>query len=148
MERDGCTIVDKKITTWEDLAAWAVENEIDLTLVGPETPLVEGIADIFRKRSLCVFGPSKAAARIEGSKAFAKNLMKKHGIPTAAFEVFSNKDKALAYLWEKGAPIVVKVSGLAAGKGALVCDTVEAARRAIDEIFDRKSLGGGITGGH
>ena len=141
MESDGCTIVDKKIDTWEDLAAWTEENEIDLTLVGPEKPLVEGITDIFQKRGLCVFGPSKAAARIEGSKVFAKNLMKKHGIPTAAFEVFSDKRKAIVYLEEKGAPIVVKVSGLAAGKGAIVCGTTEVARRTIDEIFDRKSFG-------
>lgn len=141
MERDGCTIIDKKIDTWEELSAWAEKNEIDLTLVGPETPLVEGIADIFQKRGLCVFGPSKTAARIEGSKVFAKNLMKKHGIPTASFEVVSEKGKALAYLDDKGVPLVIKVSGLAAGKGALVCDTVEAARSAIDEIFDRKSFG-------
>ncbi len=141
MERDGCTIIDKKIDTWEGLAGWAEENEIDLTLVGPEMPLVEGITDIFQKKGLCVFGPTKAAARIEGSKVFAKNLMKKHGIPTADFEVFSNKDEALAYLEEKGAPIVIKVSGLAAGKGAIVCDTMEAARKAIGEIYDRKSFG-------
>jgi phosphoribosylamine--glycine ligase len=141
MERDGCTIIDKKIDTWEDLASWAEENEIDLTLVGPETPLVEGITDIFKKRGLCVFGPSRAAARIEGSKVFAKTLMKKYAIPTADFEVFSTKETALAYLEEKGAPIVVKVSGLAAGKGAIVCDTLEAAHEAIDEIFDRRSFG-------
>jgi phosphoribosylamine--glycine ligase len=141
MERDGCTIIDKKIDTWADLALWAEENEIDLTLVGPETPLVEGITDIFQKRGLCVFGPSKAAARIEGSKVFAKNLMKKHGIPTAAFEVFTEQAKALEYLEEKGAPIVVKVSGLAAGKGAIVCNTLDEARTAIAEIFERKSFG-------
>ncbi|MGA2507322.1 MAG: phosphoribosylamine--glycine ligase [Chitinispirillaceae bacterium] len=141
MERDGCTIVDKKIESWQELANWAVENEIDLTVVGPEVPLVEGIVDIFQKRSLSIFGPTKTAARIEGSKAFAKNLMKKYGIPTAAFELFTEKEKALEYLSRKNAPVVVKVSGLAAGKGATVCDTVEAAKEALSDIFDKKSFG-------
>ena len=141
MERDGCTIVDKKIESWQELANWAVENEIDLTVVGPEVPLVEGIVDIFQKRSLSIFGPTKTAARIEGSKAFAKNLMKKYGIPTAAFELFTEKKKALEYLSRKDAPVVVKVSGLAAGKGATVCDTVEAAKEALSDIFDKKSFG-------
>ena len=141
MERDGCTIVDKKIESWQELANWAMENEIDLTVVGPEVPLVEGIVDIFLKRSLSIFGPTKAAARIEGSKTFAKNLMKKYGIPTAAFELFTEKKKAQEYLSRKGAPVVVKVSGLAAGKGAIVCDTVESAKEALSDIFDKKNFG-------
>ncbi|MDR0307925.1 MAG: phosphoribosylamine--glycine ligase [Chitinispirillales bacterium] len=141
MERDGCMLVNQPIGSWDDLAKWACENEIDLTVVGPEVPLAEGIVDVFNKEGLTIFGPSAAAARIEGSKAFSKNLMRKYKIPTADFEVFTAKDKALAYLEEKGAPIVVKVSGLAAGKGAIVCDTLDEARLALDDIFDNKSFG-------
>ena len=141
MERDGCMLVDQPIENWDDLAKWASENEIDLTIVGPEVPLVEGIADTFNKEGLTIFGPSKAAARIEGSKAFSKDLMKKYGIPTADFQTFTDKNKAHAYLEEKGAPIVVKVSGLAAGKGAIVCDTVKEAKDALKDIFDKKSFG-------
>ncbi len=141
MENDGCMIIDKPISSWEDLAEWAVENEIDLTVVGPEIPLVEGIVDIFRKEDLLVFGPTAAAAQIEGSKLFSKNLMKKYNIPTAAFESFTNKKTALKYLEKKGAPIVVKVSGLAAGKGAIVCDTIEEAKEALVQIFDKKEFG-------
>jgi phosphoribosylamine--glycine ligase len=141
MERDGCTVVGKKMADWTELAEWVTTNEIDLTVVGPEIPLVEGIVDIFRRRGRCIFGPSKAAARIEGSKAFAKNLMKKYGIPTAAYEIFTEKKKALDYLARRGAPIVVKVSGLAAGKGAIVCDTAAEAKTALSDIFDKKSFG-------
>jgi phosphoribosylamine---glycine ligase len=141
MERDGCTIVDKTINNWSDLADWAETSEIDLTIVGPEIPLVEGIVDAFKQRSLRIFGPSQAAARIEGSKVFSKKLMKKYAIPTAAFEIFTEKKKAVDYLAKKGTPIVVKVSGLAAGKGAMVCETNQEALRALDEIFDKKSFG-------
>ena len=98
MEDDGCMIVEKQIDSWEDLADWAVENEIDLTVVGPEVPLVEGIVDTFKKAGLAIFGPTKVAAQIEGSKYFSKNLMKKYGIPTAAFESFTDKKTALKYL--------------------------------------------------
>jgi len=141
MERDGCTLVPKKMADWAELAGWATANEIDLTVVGPEIPLVEGIVDIFNKQGRRIFGPSKAAARIEGSKAFAKNLMKKYGIPTAAYEIFTEKKKALDYCARKGVPIVVKVSGLAAGKGAIVCDTAAEAKDALADIFDKKSFG-------
>jgi phosphoribosylamine--glycine ligase len=141
LEDDGCTIVDDNVTTWEELARWVETNEIDLTIVGPEVPLVEGIVDLFQKKRLKIFGPSQAAAQIEGSKVFAKKLMKKYGIPTADFEIVADKKKAFAVLEKKGAPIVVKVSGLAAGKGAIVCDTLADARKALEEIFDRKSFG-------
>lgn len=141
MENDGCTLVDKKIESWAHLADWAEENEIDLTAVGPEVPLVEGIVDEFRSRDLTIFGPTQSAARIEGSKQFAKNLMRKYGIPTAAFESFANKNDALAYLNKVGAPIVVKASGLAAGKGAVVCETQQQAEETLAEMFDRKVFG-------
>jgi phosphoribosylamine--glycine ligase len=141
MERDGCVLVDQEIADWGDLAQWALMNEINLTIVGPEAPLAEGLVDIFKKEGLLVFGPTKAAAQIESSKAFAKKLMKKYGIPTADFEIFNSKDKALAYVETKGAPIVVKASGLAAGKGAIVCGTLAVAKSALEDIFDKKSFG-------
>ena len=141
MERDGCMLVDKKITDWYALADWASENEIDLTIVGPEVPLVEGIVDIFKEKGLTIFGPSKAASQIEGSKAFSKELMDKYDIPTADFTVVETKKQALDYLKEHGAPIVIKVSGLAAGKGAIVCDTLVQAQEALSEIFDKKTFG-------
>ena len=141
MERDGCLLVDKPVENWQELADWAKANEIDLTVVGPEIHLVEGIVDIFRENGLTVFGPTKAAAAIEGSKAFSKDLMKKYDIPTAAFELFTDKEHALGYLRETGAPVVIKVSGLAAGKGAIVCDTMEEAQNALTDIFDNKAFG-------
>lgn len=145
LERDGCMLVEKKITDWYELADWASENEIDLTIVGPEVPLVEGIVDIFKEKGLVIFGPSKAAAQIEGSKAFSKELMEKYQIPTADFTVIETKDQALKYLKAHGAPIVIKVSGLAAGKGAIVCDTLEQAQEALSEIFDKKVFGAAAT---
>lgn len=138
---DGCTLVDRPIDGWVDLADWAESNRIDLTVVGPELPLVEGIVDTFQERDLAILGPTKSAARIEGSKEFAKKLMHTHGIPTAEFKSFSEKGPALAYLHARGAPIVVKASGLAAGKGAIVCETVKEAEQALEEMFDRKSFG-------
>ncbi|MBD3391316.1 MAG: phosphoribosylamine--glycine ligase, partial [Chitinivibrionales bacterium] len=107
MENDGCMLVDRRVDGWADLADWAVENDIDLTVVGPEVPLVEGIVDEFEKQGLRVFGPTASAARIEGSKQFAKELMATHGIPTAAFKSFTSKQTARTYLKEVGAPIVV-----------------------------------------
>jgi len=141
MEQDGCMLVDKKINNISDLAEWAHNNGIDLTIVGPEAPLVEGIVDAFKEKGLTIFGPSKSAARIEGSKAFAKELMEKYSIPTASCSIFTDKKSALDYLYQHGAPIVIKVSGLAAGKGAVVCDSIEIAENTLTEIFDNKSFG-------
>lgn len=141
MENNGCMAVDREIGSWDDLATWAVDNEIDLTVVGPEIPLVEGLVDIFEAKGLTVFGPDKKASQIEGSKLYSKNLMDKYNIPTAAYESFDNKKTALEYLEKKGAPIVVKVSGLAAGKGAIVCDTREEVEEALTLIFDDKAFG-------
>ncbi len=106
------------------LAAWAEANGIDLTVVGPEAPLAEGIADLFIDRGLAIFGPSRAATAIEASKAYAKMLMDRVGVPTAAFRTFTDARAAEAFIHETGAPIVVKASGLAAGKGAVVCTSV------------------------
>jgi len=141
MEADGGKIISQKINDWEELALWAEKNGIDLTVVGPEIPLVEGIVDIFNKKGLVVFGPSKFAAQIEGSKEFSKNLMKKYGIPTADWQSFTDKKSSEEYLKKTGVPIVIKVSGLAAGKGAIVCQTEKEAQDALNEIFDKKAFG-------
>ncbi|MFA7309726.1 MAG: phosphoribosylamine--glycine ligase [Candidatus Paceibacterota bacterium] len=123
------------VMEFEKLADFAKEKNIGLTVVGPENPLAGGIADVFQKRGLRIFGPTKAAAQIESSKAFSKQLMKEAGIPTAEFEIFTEHDKALAYVHEKGVPIVVKVDGLVFGKGAYVCMTMEEAEAALKEIL-------------
>ena len=120
---------------FENLAKFAEERKIALTVIGPDNPLAEGIVDLFRLRGLRVWGPTKAAAHIEGSKAFAKNLMREAGVPTAEFEIFSNHDDALAYVRELGAPIVIKASGLSLGKGVYVCMTLAEAESALEEIM-------------
>ncbi|WP_114312673.1 phosphoribosylamine--glycine ligase [Thermus caldifontis] len=119
----------------EALADWALNEGIDLTLVGPEAPLVEGIADAFARRGLLVFGPTQKAAMIEGSKAFAKALMERYGIPTARFRVFQDPLSALEYVEEVGVPIVVKDSGLAAGKGVTVAFDLHTAKQAVSNIL-------------
>jgi phosphoribosylamine--glycine ligase len=123
------------------LAGWAEKEGVALTVVGPEAPLAEGIVDHFTDRGLPVFGPTRAAAEIESSKAFAKALMAKHGIPTAAFRTFNQRAAAEAFVRERGAPLVVKASGLAAGKGAVVCPTEEEALQALGEMLGRGALG-------
>lgn len=120
---------------------FAVENKVDLTVVGPEAPLAKGIVDAFAKEGLKIFGPSKAAAQIEGSKAFAKDLMKKYNIPTAGFEVFTEAAAAKEYIKQHGAPVVVKADGLAAGKGVIVAMTLDEALNAIDAIMCDKAFG-------
>ncbi len=123
------------------LAAWAESNAIDLTVVGPEAPLDAGIVDVFVRRGLAIFGPTRDAAAIESSKAYAKSVMARAGVPTAAYRSFTDVGTAEAYIRERGAPIVVKASGLAAGKGAVVCDSVDA---AVDAA--RAMLAGGEFG--
>jgi phosphoribosylamine--glycine ligase len=117
------------------LADWAEKHEIDLTVVGPEAPLAAGIVDLFQARGLRIFGPCKAAAELEASKSFAKEVMVKAGVPTAGAEVFTDHDAALAYVEEQGAPIVIKADGLAAGKGVTVALDLEQARSALKECF-------------
>ena len=128
-------------TDTEALAGWASSKSIDLTVVGPEGPLATGIADRFRAKGLPVFGPSSAAARIESSKAYSKELMRAAGVPTAEFRVFRNLAAAEDYVREQGAPIVVKASGLAAGKGAIVCDTEDQALHAVREMMQDLRFG-------
>ncbi|MGA1795223.1 MAG: phosphoribosylamine--glycine ligase [bacterium] len=125
----------------EGLAKIAREKGADLTIVGPEAPLSLGIVDVFRGKGLAVFGPSREAAQVESSKTFAKELMREAGIPTADFEVFTDRDRALDYIKEKGFPIVVKADGLAAGKGVIICNTMEQAHEAIQDIMVRRVFG-------
>lgn len=123
------------------LAQFAKENEIDLTFVGPEQPLAGGIVDFFQARSLSIFGPTKAAAQIEGSKSYAKEIMKKYNIPTAAYETFTDAEKAIHYVKQQGAPIVVKADGLAAGKGVIVAMTEQEACDAIKDMIGNQRFG-------
>lgn len=123
------------------MVKFAREKNIHLTVVGPEVNLVQGIADEFAKNNLPLFGPSKLAAELEGSKAFAKNLMEKYNIPTAFFKVCETYEVAKAYIEEKGAPIVIKADGLAAGKGVIVAMTIEEAYDAIEKIMQDNEFG-------
>jgi phosphoribosylamine--glycine ligase len=125
----------------DKLLGFAKSEGIDLTVVGPEQPLSLGIVDLFQEYGLKVFGPSRAAARIEASKAFSKDLMKKYQIPTAAYGVFSDVEPALAFIQQTGAPIVVKADGLAAGKGVVVAQTVEEANAAVHEMLSGNAFG-------
>src|SRR5688572_3538349 len=124
-----------------DLAMFAETGKIDLTVVGPELPLTLGIVDLFESRGLRIFGPNKAAAQLEGSKAFAKEILETNHIPTAAFGTFTDAASAKAYLTRQHPPYVVKADGLAAGKGVLICATREEAEDAIEEILVRKAFG-------
>ncbi len=117
------------------LLVFAQENDIDLTFVGPEAPLVAGIVDTFQEAGLRIFGPVKGAARLEGSKVYAKGFMKKYGIPTARYEVFSEPGQAIDYIKKTGAPLVVKAEGLAAGKGVTVARTEAEAIKAVEKIM-------------
>ena len=128
-------------TDFDALASFAKENDIDLTFVGPEQPLAEGIVDYFAEHGLQAFGPTKAAAQIEGSKSFAKELMEKYNIPTAGYGTFTDAEEAKAFIREKGAPIVVKADGLAAGKGVIVAMTLEEALNAVDDMIGNQKFG-------
>lgn len=123
------------------LAAFAKEKEIDLTVVGPEGPLVKGIVDVFENMGLAIFGPSKAAAKLEGSKLFSKKHMQKYNIPCAKGKAFTDAQKAKTYAKALGAPCVVKADGLAAGKGVIICSTIDEAFIAIDDMLNKKVFG-------
>ena len=125
----------------EKLAEFADKEKIDFTVVGPELPLTLGIADLFESRGLRIFGPNRAAAQLEGSKAFAKEILRANHIPTAAFETFADATAAKRYLAQVKPPCVVKADGLAAGKGVLICANRQEAEAAIDEILVRKAFG-------
>ncbi|MCK6553128.1 phosphoribosylamine--glycine ligase [Candidatus Binatia bacterium] len=123
------------------LVRFAFDARIDLTVVGPELPLTLGIVDEFERHGLRIFGPRRAAAQLEGSKAFTKELLRRHGVPTGYFGVFDDPDDAVRYIREVGAPIVVKADGLAAGKGVLLCQTLGEAEEAINELMRTRLFG-------
>ena len=123
------------------LADFAEANAVGLTIVGPEQPLVDGIVDYFVQRGLAIFGPSKGASQLEGSKAFTKDFLQRHNIPTADYQNFTDIDQALAYLQKVGAPIVIKADGLAAGKGVIVAMTLEEAEEAVRDMLAGNAFG-------
>ena len=134
-------LINVPITDVKALREWAQQEKIELTVVGPEAPLAAGVVDEFRANGLRIFGPTKAAAQLESSKAFSKDFMQRHGIPTAFYETFTEPAKAHAYIDKMGAPIVVKADGLAAGKGVVVAMTAEEAHEAIDFMLLDNQLG-------
>lgn len=141
ISRDAET-VDINVMDTEGLVAFAKENNIDMVFVAPDDPLAAGAVDAFEKEGIRAFGPNANAAIIEASKVFSKNLMKKYGIPTAAYEVFDNSNEAIKYIESNNmAPVVVKADGLALGKGVLICQTVEEAKNAVMSIMEDKKFG-------
>lgn len=133
--------VDISATDIDSLLAFARKENIGLTIVGPEAPLVIGVVDAFRNAGLNIFGPSEAAAQLEGSKAFTKDFLDRHQIPTAEYQNFTDIEPALAYLREKGAPIVIKADGLAAGKGVIVAMTLQEAEDAVQDMLAGNAFG-------
>ncbi len=129
------------VMDFEALAQFAAQQQCGLTVIGPEAPLVGGIVDFFQARGLPCFGPSQQAAQLEGSKAFTKDFLARHGIPTGAYANFTDTDEALAYVREQGAPIVIKADGLAAGKGVIVAETLEQAEAAVVDMLSGNAFG-------
>jgi phosphoribosylamine--glycine ligase len=143
---NGGTALDKRLTNValtdpQALADFAQAEKVQLTVVGPEAPLSQGVVDVFRARGLRIFGPTQSAARLESSKAFAKDFMKRHGIPTAAYETFTDPVAAHAFVDKLGAPIVIKADGLAAGKGVVVAMTLDEAHEAVRFMLEDNTLG-------
>jgi phosphoribosylamine--glycine ligase len=138
---EQATIVPIKANDLNSLLEFALKEKIDLTVVGPEDPLTQGIVDLFESKGLFIFGANKKAAEIERSKAFAKEMMKKYHIPTAFYEIFDNPKEAVKYIRKQGPPIVVKADGLAAGKGVIICKTVEEAIQSVEKIMVEKIFG-------
>ena len=144
---NGGTALDEErlenlpITDLPTLCQWAQDNAIALTVVGPEAPLAAGVVDMFRAAGLRIFGPTQAAAQLESSKAFSKAFMQRHGIPTAAFDTFTDAAAAHAYVEQLGAPIVIKADGLAAGKGVVVATTLQEAHAAVADMLEANTFG-------
>jgi len=130
--------IDIKLNNFEEIKNFLIIQKVDLTIVGPEEPLVNGIVDYLRENNLKVFGPDKFCSKLEGSKIFTKKICDLEKIPTAEFKIFGNKDKCLDYLKHKDYPLVVKADGLAAGKGVYICNEYLEAKKAAEEIFDGK----------
>ena len=135
------TNVNIDVLDQDKLVAFARKESIDLTIVGPEAPLVEGVVDRFEKEGLNIFGPTQGAAQLEGSKAFTKDFLARHEIPTAEYQNFTEIEPAVAYVKEKGTPIVIKADGLAAGKGVIIAQTEEEAVNAIEDMLEGNKFG-------
>src|SRR5690554_382928 len=138
---DKCENVNIGVLELDKLADFAAQNHVAITIVGPEAPLVAGVVDCFRARDLPIYGPTRGAAQLEGSKAFTKDFLARHHIPTAGYANFTDTEEALAYVRKKGAPIVVKADGLAAGKGVIVAMTLEEAEAAIVDMLSGNAFG-------
>ena len=138
---EGIENVNISGTDLTALVQFAQENQIGLTIVGPEAPLVAGVVDAFRTNGLKIFGPTQTAAQLEGSKSFAKDFLARHNIPTAEYQNFTEVEPALAYLHEKGVPIVIKADGLAAGKGVIVAMTMQEAEEAVKDMLSGNAFG-------
>ena len=136
-----CQNINVDMLNNEALIDFAQQNQVELTIVGPEAPLVNGVVNAFRAAGLKIWGPTQHAAQLEGSKAFAKDFLDRHGIPTAYYSVFTDTNQALAYVREKGAPIVIKADGLAAGKGVIVAMTLNEAEDAITDMLSGNKFG-------
>ena len=144
---NGCTALEHKcenikISSNEELLEFALKNNVHLTIVGPEVPLMDGIVDLFKDKGLNIFGPDKKAALLEGSKAFAKDFMKKYNIKTAAYEVFEEEEKALEYLKNSEHPVVIKADGLAAGKGVVISNSFEESKNTLEEFMTKDKFNG------
>jgi len=137
----GIRNISLDISDFAALTSYAKSNDVGLTIIGPEAPLVDGIVDHFQAEGLACFGPSKGAAQLEGSKAFTKDFLARHNIPTAAYENFTDADAAVAYVRQQGAPIVIKADGLAAGKGVIIAQTIEEAEATIRDMLSGNSFG-------
>ena len=137
----GIQNIDIAVSDFAALADFAQSNNVSLTIIGPEQPLVDGVVDYFTERGLRCFGPSKGAAQLEGSKAFTKDFLARHNIPTGSYANFTELEPALAYLREQGAPIVVKADGLAAGKGVIVAETLQQAEAAVRDMLADNRFG-------
>ena len=140
-KEDKMENVNISVSDIQGLVDFAIKEQIGLTIVGPEAPLVDGVVDAFEKEGLKIFGPSKAGAQLEGSKSFTKDFLKRHNIPTAAYQVFTKTDEAVAYIEKMGAPIVIKADGLAAGKGVVVAMTLQEAIDAVHNMLDDHQFG-------
>ena len=138
---NNVTNIDLSVSDLDGLVRFAESNAIDYTVVGPEAPLVGGLVDRFEAKGLRCFGPNADCARLEGSKAFTKEFLNRHNIPTAAYGTFTDVDQALAYLDDVGAPIVVKADGLAAGKGVILAETLDEAKSAVKDMLQGNQFG-------
>ncbi|MDH3329413.1 MAG: phosphoribosylamine--glycine ligase, partial [Desulfobulbaceae bacterium] len=139
--RKLATCIDLSAGDVKGLVQFAVQKKIDLTIVGPEDPLTKGIVDEFEKKGLRIFGPSSAAAELEGSKVFTKDFLKKYNIPSAVYKVFTKRNPARKYIDKIGAPCVIKADGLAGGKGVIICQTKAEAKKAVDLIMKDRAFG-------